>query len=176
MFLKRICAIAACDAKGTIGKEGKLPWHSPEDLRHFSDVTRGQVMIMGRNTFESLPKRHLEGGVGIVFTRQAPLLRSEFHLHFVSSLEQLFGLMPLFEGRSCYLIGGAQMYKFFLEQDLIAELLLTQFHGVYEGDIFFPLGQIAGWSRTLLREEKEFTICRYLGDSSFRQIGAQATI
>lgn len=176
MLLKKICAIAACDAKGTMGREGKLPWHSPEDLRHFSDLTRGQLMIMGRRTFESLPKRHLEGGVGIVFTRQAPFLQSEPHLHFISSVEQLFSLMAFFEERSCYLIGGGEMYKFFLEQNLIAELLLTQFHQIYEGDTLFPLEQISEWPLMILREEKEFTICRYLGDSSFRQIGAQATI
>ncbi len=138
-------------------------------------------MIMGRRTFELLPKRHLEGGVGIVFTRQRSTFKSELHLHFVNSLDQLFDLAPLVEGRGCYLIGGSQMYNLFLEKNLIDELILTQFHGIYEGEICFPLQQIRDWPRSTLRREEEFTIyrCRYPkeeGDSSFRQIEAQVTI
>ena len=60
--------IIARAANGVIGREGKLPWHIPADLRRFKQLTQGTPMIMGRKTFESLPGL-LEGRRHIVLTR-----------------------------------------------------------------------------------------------------------
>ena len=68
-----ICMIWAQAANGVIGRDGTMPWHLPEDLKHFRDITGGQPVIMGRRTWDSLPQgsRPLPGRVNIVITRQA---------------------------------------------------------------------------------------------------------
>ncbi|MDE6028560.1 MAG: dihydrofolate reductase, partial [Muribaculaceae bacterium] len=59
--LKELWAIVATNLSGAIGRKGNLPWHLPEDLRHFKELTMGHPVIMGRKTWESLPKRPLPG-------------------------------------------------------------------------------------------------------------------
>ena len=55
--MKKIIAIAAMDESRVIGFEGTIPWHIPEDMRYFRDLTMGHAVLMGRKTYESLPAR-----------------------------------------------------------------------------------------------------------------------
>ena len=64
-----ITLVAVVAANGAIGRDGDLLWHIPEDLRHFKNVTAGGAVIMGRKTWESLPKKPLPGRLNIVMTR-----------------------------------------------------------------------------------------------------------
>ena len=68
--MTRIALVVARAANGVIGRDGRLPWHLPEDLRHFKAVTLGAPMIMGRKTFDSLPGL-LPGRRHIVLTRDS---------------------------------------------------------------------------------------------------------
>ena len=69
----RIAMIAAMANNRVIGKDNKMPWHLPEDLRHFKAMTLGKPVVMGRKTFESIG-RPLPGRHNIVISRQADLL------------------------------------------------------------------------------------------------------
>ena len=65
----KVAHIVATDLKGCIGKEGKMPWHIPADLKRFKELTKGGVVIMGRKTFESLGCKPLPDRLNIILTQ-----------------------------------------------------------------------------------------------------------
>jgi dihydrofolate reductase len=69
-----VSIIVACDKHGVIGKEGKLPWRCSEDLKIFRKRTLGHAVIMGRKTWDSLPKKPLDGRPNIILTRNQDCL------------------------------------------------------------------------------------------------------
>lgn len=157
----KIRGIVACDPTGVIGKKGKLPWHCPEDIAHFSNTTWGHIMIMGYRTFLSLPAHYFDHRIGIVLTRQQPLPSQEPHLIFLSSLLELFPLLHEMGDKDCYVIGGAEIYTLFLQENLLSEFLITAFKRFYEGDTFFPLALLQTWPRQRICETHLFTLYRY---------------
>ena len=159
MIYEKILAIAACDPKGIIGKNGKLPWHCPEDLQHFSATTHGCPMIMGYRTFLSLPAHYFETRTAIVFTHQKSLPTKNPHLIFVSSIDEFLALEGSF--KDLYVIGGAQIYNLFLQENLIEEFILTKLTNNYEGDTFLLLSLLNEWSSFKIQETDIFTIHRY---------------
>ena len=174
MIFEKILGIAACDPRGVIGKEGKLPWDYPEDLKHFSDITLGSPMIMGRLTFLSLPSQYFDGRIIIVFSYTGfgqelgiwpspvykPLEFSSYpNLISVSSLTEFFAIKRSF--KELYVVGGAQIYSLFLKENLIEEFILTRIKNSYDGDTFFPLSLLDGWPSIKVRETNAFSIYRY---------------
>lgn len=154
----KIYGIAACDPQGVMGKEGKLPWHYPEDLKHFQKTTQDQILVMGYQTFLTLPKIFFEDRITIVFSRKNHL-ESTSNLIFVSSIEDFLSL-PL--DKDCFVIGGAQIFKLFLEKNLIEKLILTKLKKQYAGDTLFPLSSIDSWKSQKVHENDAFTIYHYL--------------
>ncbi len=163
MIFRKILGIAACDARGVIGKNGKLPWHCPEDLKHFSDTTLGCPMIMGYRAFLSLPARYFDSRVTIIFSHRKLPPDKNPNLIFVSSLSQFLSFEIVF--RDLYVIGGAQIYTLFLQENLIEEFILTRLEKSYEGDTFFPLPLLNGWLDVKIQETDRFTIHRYFNPS-----------
>lgn len=102
-----ICLIWAQDRNGAIGKDGRLPWHSPEDLQHFKDVTLSHPVVMGRKTWESLPTGALPGRQNIVVSRQ---LRTTNGAAVCSSLSDALTLAAVLHSGRVFIIGGAQLY------------------------------------------------------------------
>jgi len=126
-----LSVIVAVAENGVIGKDNKLPWHIPEDLRFFKQTTMGRPVIMGRKTFESIG-RPLPGRKNLVVSRSGP----------ISSLDA--ALAEAGDGES-FVIGGASL---FAEALLRADrLYLTEVHRAYDGDVFFP-----DWDREQWRE------------------------
>ena len=125
---------------GTIGKDGQMPWHLPEDLAHFKRITLGQPVIMGRKTWDSLPARFrpLPGRLNIVITRQSDW-QAEDALR-ASSIEdamRLCGDVP-----DAWIMGGAEIYR--QAEPLASTAVVTEIDADFEGDAFAPvLG--AGW-------------------------------
>lgn len=159
MRYKKILGIAACDPKGVIGKNGKLPWNDPEELRHFSTTIGNSPLIMGHRTFLSLPARYFANRFVIVFSRQQGRMDENPNLIFVASLSEFLALEKTFD--ELYVIGGAQMYTLFLQENLIQEFILTRLKGLHEGDTFFPLALLRGWSKVLIRETETFSVYGY---------------
>ena len=110
---------------GVIGKDGKLPWHLPPDLRHFKKVTMGTPMVMGRKTFESLPGL-LPGRRHIVLTRDRSWL-------CVLAREEATAAA---DGPVLPVIGGADIFALFLPRTDRIEL--TEVHVDAEGDTVIP--------------------------------------
>jgi dihydrofolate reductase len=136
-----IYLVAAVAANGIIGVNGRLPWHFPEELRHFKRLTMGHPLIMGRRTWESLG-RPLPGRENIVVTRtpgyEAP------GAAVASSLDAAIALCagePV-----AFVIGGTQLFEAALP--LARGLVLTEIQRDYEGDTWFPAYDRSQWRET----------------------------
>jgi dihydrofolate reductase len=159
MTIKRIIGIGAADPHGVMGRGGGLPWHSEEDLHHFSTTIADHPIIMGYRTFLSLPTRHFLNRIAIIFSRQRR--QTKPNQIFVSSLEEFYSLIHSIGQKELYLIGGAQLFELFLKEQLLSEFLLTEFKDCYEGDTFFPLARLAHWSSVTIKETAAFRINYY---------------
>jgi dihydrofolate reductase len=140
---QQIVLVLARAANGTIGADGKLPWHIPADLKRFKALTLGKPMIMGRKTFESLPGL-LPGRRHIVLTRDR-----HWHAAGCELAHTAAAALALAGEDEVAVIGGAEIYALFLP--LATRIELTQIHADYPGDTAMPLPD-AGW-REVAREE-----------------------
>lgn len=139
MTIKSI--IVAVDENNAIGKENNLLCHLPNDLKYFKSVTQGYPVIMGRKTFESLPKGALPNRRNIVITRNKDLQFERCEM--VSSTSEAVALCE--DEEQLFIIGGGSVYHEAI--DMVDRLYLTRIHHKFEGaDTFFPLVDQALWS------------------------------
>jgi len=125
--------IVAVDEARAIGKDNRLLWHIPEDLKRFKELTTGHAIIMGENTYRSIG-RPLPDRKNIVMTMNAELeLPGCLVAH---SLEEALQLAKEEEKEEVFVIGGASIYKQFLP--MTERLYLTLVQGTHEADTFFP--------------------------------------
>jgi dihydrofolate reductase len=130
--------VVAVADNGVIGLDGKLPWHLPDDLKHFKAITMGKAILMGRRTFQSIGKP-LAGRRNLMLSRgsESPMAGVET----VRSLEQARELIG--DATELCAIGGAGVYA--LALPLASRVYLTQVHGSPVGDTFFPLSELRDW-------------------------------
>lgn len=141
----RLNLIYARASNGVIGREGRLPWHLPEDLAHFKRQTAGAPVIMGRKTWDSLPPRFrpLPGRRNVVVTRQ-PDWRAE-GAERAGDLSSAIALCESAGAAEAWVIGGAQIYA--EAEPLARRAVVTEIDAAFEGDAMAPtLG--AGWRET----------------------------
>lgn len=147
-----LSAIVACSKNRVIGRENKLPWHIPEDLKFFRDKTAGHIMIMGRKTFESLPKP-LPKRFHIVITRQKDYSVDHPMVRVVPSLEAAIDLAKTMTSdypTEIFVVGGGEIYKQSLP--VLDRVYLTSIDAQIEGDAYFPELPQGEWK--LLSERK----------------------
>ncbi|BAU47868.1 dihydrofolate reductase [Sulfurifustis variabilis] len=135
----RISIIVALAENGVIGRDNRLPWHLPDDLKHFRRLTVGHPVIMGRRNYESLG-RPLPDRLNIVVTRQAGYAAAS-GCRVVHSLEQAFAQADGAE--EIFVIGGGDLYAQTLER--ADRLYLTRVHAGVDGDTRFPEFDVAAW-------------------------------
>jgi len=140
-----ISGIAAIGKNRELGANGSIPWHVPEDLKHFKETTLGHPVIMGRKTFESLGiKKPLPGRLNIVITRNADY-KAEGAV-VVSSVEDAIAEASAHDQQEIFIIGGAEIFK--CAMHLIDRLYLTVIDGEFKADTFFPeygeFGRVVG--------------------------------
>jgi dihydrofolate reductase len=140
-----ITIVVARAQNGVIGRNGKLPWHLPADLRRFKALTMGSVMIMGRKTFESLPGR-LPGRRHIVLTRD-PAWESQ-GVEAAATIEQALHLAG---DERISVVGGANVFGAFLP--LAGRVELTEVLEEVEGDTLIPDPREQGpWLQTFTED------------------------
>jgi dihydrofolate reductase len=137
-----VVLVAAVADNGVIGANGELPWHLPEDLAHFKRVTTGNVVVMGRRTFESIG-RPLPRRTNIVVTRQ-PGWAADGVIS-ASSLDEALELAEDYDG-DVMVIGGGQIYA--LAMPLADNQVLTEVHCSPEGDAVYPPFDRSEWDET----------------------------
>lgn len=136
-----ISIIAALAKNRVIGKDNKLPWNLPADLRRFKELTLGKPIIMGQRTFESIGKV-LPGRTNIVLTRDKSFLAPGCILAY--SIEE--ALKAAGDVEEVMVIGGANVFSQFLP--LTNRMYLTLIDEDFEGDAFFPEFELSDWQET----------------------------
>lgn len=138
-ILHNISIIVAIAENRAIGKDNKLLWHISEDLKRFKKLTTGHTLIMGRNTFLSLPNGALPNRRHIVITDKAD---DQFDgCEMAGSIEEAISMAGSTE--ECFVIGGGMVYAQFLP--MVGKLYLTQVHHSFEADTFFPEIEFSQW-------------------------------
>lgn len=129
----KIIAILAMDEYLLIGKRNALPWHLPEDLKRFREITAGWTVVMGKNTYFSLPEkfRPLPNRRNIIISRE----KIE-GIETYASIESFLESLQSESIETVFLIGGASLYDQFFEHWLVDRVELTLVDGIHEGDIF----------------------------------------
>ena len=134
--------IVAMDEKNGIGKDNKIPWHFPEDMRYFSKETKGlgnNAVIMGRKTHESIGKL-LPGRMNIVISR-SPVpesLKDNKNIHWVASPEEADIFCQLMNFDIVWVIGGSSIYEYYAQNTaIIDEILVTNICHTYDCDAYF---------------------------------------
>ena len=125
--------IVAKAKNNIIGKDNKIIWHLPEDLKHFKKITTGHTIIMGRKTFQSLG-RVLPNRKHIIFSNNPSFNVNEENVKVVHSLLEI---QDLIEGKEeAFVIGGAMIYNFLMPY--VKKMYVTEIDKEFEGDTFFP--------------------------------------
>lgn len=151
-----ISLIVAMDRNGLIGSHGKLPWSIKSEMKHFKEITTGNICIFGRKTWESLPNPPLQNRVNINISSKNGTIRLRDHhlIDFAIESTSIWGAIKTsyerYPGKEIFICGGRSLY----EQTLpfVDRIYLSYIYGNYEGDTFFPCKPLD------LMYEKDFSI------------------
>ncbi len=128
-----ISFVVAAATNNAIGKDGTMPWHLPNDMKHFKNITWGMPVMMGRKTFESLGKA-LPGRKNIVITRQNEWQAD--NIVAVKSIEDALLVAKETDAKEVMVIGGGEIYNALLNK--AKRIYLTRVEAKPEADTFFP--------------------------------------
>lgn len=158
--------IVAYSENRAIGKNNQLLWHLADDMAFFKEMTTGETVLMGKNTYISLPRkfRPLPNRKNIVISSQAPIEHYE-NLQWFNSLDNALETLEKVESK-VFIIGGARIYAQLIEQTDI--IYATEVQTNLEGDCFFSEIHTNQWEREVLksfqkndRNEYDFEIVKY---------------
>jgi dihydrofolate reductase len=133
--------IVCTNFKRAIGKDGNLLYHIKDDLTNFKKMTTGNVIIMGRKTFESLPGgKPLSNRINIILTTDVEYgVEPDDNVFITHSVEETVELcQAFFSDKECFVIGGESIYKQFMDKNLVSEMRVTLVHDNTNGDTHFP--------------------------------------
>jgi dihydrofolate reductase len=153
---KLLQLIVACAENRVIGRERRLPWHIPEDLKFFHDATAGQICVLGRICYETWPRARADGRRPIVITRQRSLEQPSVRV--AGSLVEALAIAETLPG-DLHICGGERIYA---ETFALAErerrplrLHLTLVHATVPGDTYFPEWRHLPWRELSRRESRD---------------------
>jgi dihydrofolate reductase len=153
-------AILSADLNWGIGYKGQLLQRVPEDMKYFKKMTAGKVVVMGRETFESLPgKQPLKDRINIVLTKNSDY--DAEGLIICHSIKALFEELKAYQPEEVFVIGGQMIYTLLLPY--CSEVYITRFEKAFEADRYFPdLDKLENW------ELAEESTTHYHNDMGFR--------
>lgn len=153
-----IAIIAAVAENGVIGQNNKLPWHLPDDLKHFKNLTTGRVVIMGRKTYESI----VHGLGGPLPNRKNIIISRQTNYKAAPGVDVFYNLKEAVkanQSNDVFIIGGGEIYK---EGVNYADTMyITHIHKVYEGDAHFPKIDMSQWKKVEEDEREGFSFATY---------------
>lgn len=160
-------AILSVDLNCGIGFKNRLLERVPEDMKFFRRMTLGKVVVMGRETFESLPGREpLKDRINIIVSTNRNLKIQGATV--CGSLSELFGELAKYPPEDVFVIGGESLYRQLLPY--CSEVYITKFHKSYEADRYFPnLDEDENWTPEVLDESltydgMEYSRVRYVNN------------
>jgi dihydrofolate reductase len=133
-----ISVIAAVAQNRVIGKDNAMPWHLPEDLQHFKELTMGHHIVMGRKTYQSIG-RVLPGRTTVIVTRDAGFKVPEC----ITALSINAALAAAYGDPEVFFVGGADLYAQILPR--AQRLYITEIKKSFDGDAWFPLYDASEW-------------------------------
>lgn len=139
--------IVAASENNVIGKDNKLLWHLPNDLKFFKNTTWAMPIIMGRKTFESIGSKALNGRLNIVITHQKKYKAEGVVI--VNSLEDAVFVAKSHSYKEVFIIGGGEIFKSALPK--AEKIYLTRVHTNIEGEVVFPEINEVKWHKTSSR-------------------------
>jgi dihydrofolate reductase len=141
-----ISLIVAASTNNAIGKDNKLLWHLPNDMKFFKNTTWGMPVVMGRKTFEALAGEPLPGRFNFVITRNKDWNPGRDKVQVAPDLPTALKLAADTDCKETFVIGGGEIYK---ESMSIADrIYMTRVHAVLDGDTFFPVIDETQWTLT----------------------------
>lgn len=153
-----IALVAAVAKNNVIGKSNDLPWYLPEDLKRFKHLTNGQVVIMGRKTYESILNRlgkPLPNRTNVVITANPSYSVEEGVEKFTS----LPDAIAAHQNAEIFLIGGQRIFEEGI--NYADTMFLTELHKEYEGDVYFPKINNEKWNKSIEHDFPDFDFVRY---------------
>jgi len=154
-----VSIIVAMTRDRVIGNKGTIPWHIREEAEHFRELTTGNTVIMGRNTWESLPEkfRPLPDRLNIIVSTSLGEQKGAIVCKTVSEAV----VKAAYAGKGeTFCIGGAQLYMAMLP---MAEVMhVSWVKGNFAGDAHFPEIDFSQWEQKQTREYEKFTYVKYL--------------
>ena len=142
--MSEIVLVLAVAENGVIGKNGDIPWRISDDMKRFKALTMGHTVVMGRKTWDSLPKKPLPGRVNVVVTHQ-----KDWHAEGAITASSL-GQATSGTSGLVMIIGGAEIYDRALP--MASRIELTEVHRAFDGDARFVFDR-TGWHETT-REDR----------------------
>lgn len=130
-----IILIAACSTNGVIGSNGSIPWKSSEELKHFKATTEGHAVVMGRKTWESLPRKPLPNRTNFVLTNQYAF-ELDKKANVCHSVIEVISKAHALGYPKLFVIGGAEIYSAFA--DRATHIYLSIMKGSAEGNVKWP--------------------------------------
>jgi dihydrofolate reductase len=149
---KLLHLIVACAENRVIGRNGRLPWHIPEDTQFFHDETAGQIVVLGRVCFETWPRVALGGRRPVVITRNAGLAQEGVRV--ATSLAKALAIAETLPGE-IYVCGGERIYAEALALDRPMRLHMTLVHAEVEGDTRMPEWRHFAWREMARRSSND---------------------
>lgn len=153
-----ITVVAAVARNGVIGRDGDMPWHLPDDLRHFKVLTLGGTLVMGRKTYDSIG-RPLPGRTTVVVTRQP-----DWAVPGVTTVHSLDDALAAAAAPDAdtFVVGGAEIYAMALP--LADRLVITEVDRSPDGDARFPDVDWSAWRETGRERHDGFSFVTYERD------------
>jgi dihydrofolate reductase len=147
MAVPLLSLVAAAGSREELGKDGRMPWHLPADLRHFKALTLGKPVLMGRKTLAAIG-RPLPGRRNIVVSRDPEL--SAAGCEIAHSLDEALALASAVA--EVMVIGGGELYRAAWQR--AGRMYLTRVHATFDADTFFPAIDAAEWRETAREDNR----------------------
>ncbi len=164
----KVALIVAMDSERGIGKNNDLMWNLPADMKFFKESTSGQIVVMGRKNYDSIPERFrpLPNRENVVLTRNQDFTAEGCQVFH--SLEACLDYYKNETERTVFIIGGGEIYRQALALDCVDELFITHVAKIYGADTFFPEFNEENWDVKILathaiddKHEASFEIKQY---------------
>ena len=168
-------AIYAVDLKNGLSKFGQIPWHSKKDLRFFMNTTKNNIVIMGRKTYFSLPKRPLKDRLNIILTSTPTEFlfdedtdlnnviftsNEKIHNSILNNRENYLKSFPCLNNNfKIFFIGGKQIYEKFIP--LCERIWVTKIKKDYSCDLFLEYDYSKEFKEEFIEEDDELKIVKY---------------
>lgn len=165
----KISLIVAFNEKYYIGKDNKLMWNIKDDLQLFKNFTENKIVIMGKNTYDSIGCKPLKNRINVVLSKDMewvgnldvePLLSGDLKIY--DNIKMLINkLEELDETYEVFVIGGKTVYSQFLNRNLIDNLYISHIKDNQIGDVKFPYVDWKQWKVVDTKHFKDFVFKKY---------------